>query len=353
MGFSKGNGTLKTSLIKLYIMKKYIGIVLACVLLSFGLLQVRAMLPTQIPVLDIDASMEVKVKLSTPAALEHMIYSEGPMMLRGDHGELYTLPAHSYVRVVADQGSLYVSSGITHFTVGDILLSPKGMLPLRIVSWDRRPAWDSSGTYNDNVFRGNLHIYPDTDTLLVVNELPLESYMKGIAEVPEQDPEEKRKALAVVARSYVAHYLYSGYKKFEDPRYNASDNPAVFQKYLGYGFEQRSPLWQESLEATRGVVLLHDGVLFRAAYSSCTDEDGYRKTPEDIGWKDPYFDTVTGVYTHVYDPKGIDPVRSSKNQCGHGVGLSGLGASGLAGEGKNFMEILNYYYKELTYGRLY
>lgn len=49
---------------------------------------------------------------------------------------------------------------------------------LEVPGWDRTPAWDKSKTYNDNKFRGTLHIMNEDGKLLVVNELPLEDYLK-------------------------------------------------------------------------------------------------------------------------------------------------------------------------------
>jgi hypothetical protein len=50
--------------------------------------------------------------------------------------------------------------------------------------------------------------------------------------VPESSSNEKRKALAVISRSYAAYYTKTKWRKFPGKLYDASDNPNVFQKYL-------------------------------------------------------------------------------------------------------------------------
>ncbi|MGE3278800.1 MAG: N-acetylmuramoyl-L-alanine amidase [Candidatus Altimarinota bacterium] len=192
--------------------------------------------------------------------------------------------------------------------------------------------------------------------MMVINELSLEDYMKGIAEVPETDdqPQEKRKTIAVLARSYALHYLISGYEKFPGKPYNAANSPAIFQKYLGYGFEQRAPKWQEALEATFGEVVLvqsskltnqnpKDRVL-RAAYFSCTD--GSRTKSWDEVWPtNEYFQRFGEVFQSVEDPYGDDPTREGLTACGHQVGLSGYGATQMAKAGAGYREIIQTYYQ--------
>ena len=50
---------------------------------------------------------------------------------------------------------------------------------MRIDNYDHRPAWNDS--YNDNVYRGALEVHWYNNALIVVNELPLEQYLNGLA----------------------------------------------------------------------------------------------------------------------------------------------------------------------------
>lgn len=226
---------------------------------------------------------------------------------------------------------------------------------LEFKNWDRIRAFGNN--LNDNRFRGVIEVRWDQEDqkLIAINELPLEDYMKGIAEVPETDdqPQEKRKVIAVLSRSYALHYLISEYQKFPGKPYNAADSPAIFQKYNGYGFELRSPKWQAALEETQNEVVLVDSpelsfpeAVLRAAYFSCTD--GNRTKSWDEVWSDnQYFQRFGEVFQSVSDPLGDDPGREGITACGHQVGLSGYGATQKAAQGENYQDIIEYYYQNV------
>jgi hypothetical protein len=218
--------------------------------------------------------------------------------------------------------------------------------------------------YFDNTFRNVLEFRYLDGKVTVINELALEDYMKGIAEVPETEdqPQEKRKTIAVLSRSYALHYLISGFEKFPGKPYNAANSPAIFQKYLGYGFEQRAPKWQQAVGDTEGEVVMvgssqfqvpssKKDLVLRAAYFSCTD--GVRtKTPDQAGWGgNEYFQRFESVFASVEDPFGDDPTREGLTACGHQVGLSGYGATQMAKQGKNYREIIGHYYQEVEVGK--
>ncbi len=296
---------------------------------------------------------DIRVKLSYPEGLHYALVS-GLGDLTVSDGEHTAVQPEGvpFVAVAYSDGIIArVGSSLLRGESLDIASDEDGYVELR--SWDRTPAWDTKGVYNDNKFQGGLKLYKEGKGMLVVNELGLEDYMRGIAEVPESDQHEKRKALAVMARSYAAHYTMTDYRKFADERYDASDDPAVFQKYLGYGFTQRSPKWQQALRETESLVLSYKDEYFRAAYSSCTGELGRRKTPAEAGWSgQEYFQKTEGAYAAVGDPEGVDLIRDAKGACGHGVGLSGLGATKMAQQQKNFVTILDYYYPSVDLTRL-
>lgn len=223
---------------------------------------------------------------------------------------------------------------------------------LELKNWGTEKVFGTK-KYLDNSFRNVLEFRWLDGKLIVINELSLEDYMKGIAEVPETDdqPQEKRKTIAVLSRSYALHYLISGYEKFPGKPYNGADSPAIFQKYLGYGFEQRSPKWQQAVQDTDGEVVLLRGSVLRAAYFSCTDGD--RTKSWDEVWPDnEYFQKFGDAFQSVQDPLGDDPTREGSEACGHQVGLSGYGATQMATQGENYRNIIQYYYQDVEVGKL-
>ncbi len=174
--------------------------------------------------------------------------------------------------------------------------------------------------------------------LTLINELPLEEYLLGLAEEPDSEPFEKQKAFAIAARSYAAHYLDPSRRKFQNAPYDGSDDPAVFQAYEGLTFAERNSNWVRAVRETAGKVLMKDGSVLRAAYFS--SDDGRTRSPAEAGWSDfPHAETFASK---------PDPWCEGQRNRGHGVGMSGCGARGQAEEGKRAEEILRYYYPDTT-----
>ncbi|MDD2917089.1 MAG: SpoIID/LytB domain-containing protein, partial [Candidatus Gracilibacteria bacterium] len=214
-----------------------------------------------------------------------------------------------------------------------------------IANWDRKPTWDTSGTMNDNIFRGKISLINENGKLVVVNELPLEDYLRGIAEVSNGDNEEKIKTILVAARSYAYFYSKPENRKFPGKAYDGSDNPDEFQKYLGYGYEKRSPNSARLVDATNGQIITYDSIPIKPWYFSesngqtlsakqyCENRVQKGSLPINTVCQDiPYLQSVT-------DPGGV-----GHTQKGHGVGISGIGATYLAKDmGFTYDRIIGYY----------
>lgn len=201
---------------------------------------------------------------------------------------------------------------------------------IEIISMERRPEWNKS--LNDNQFRGIMELRPDGDQIIFINELPLEDYMKGLAEVSNNTPEEKQKAIAVLARTYARFYMQESERKFPGKPYDGSDDPAIFQRYLGYGVEKRSPNFVKAVETTKDQVVTYNGKLVKTPYFN--QSNGRTLSAKEVwGWTHtPYLQSVD------------DPYCKGLTQNGHGVGMSGCGAEGMAKAGKSYEEIIKYYY---------
>lgn len=242
---------------------------------------------------------------------------------------------------------------------------PKGNTILEIPNWKHYPAWTDE--INDNKFRGILEIRKLNDPstlrqaqgsgqgkLVVINELPLEDYLRGIAEPLSTDPEEKVLLLAVLARSYAMYYTDPEHRKFPGQPYDGSDDPAEFQKYLGYNYELRGNM-PEAVEETKGLVITHNGKVVKTPYF--TSSGGRTKTAAEARWNvDDFLFTksVSDPWSCGLTSKVIDSTFSCpENAKGHGVGVSGMGAAGLAREGKTFREILDYFFDDVEIEKLY
>lgn len=201
---------------------------------------------------------------------------------------------------------------------------------LEITNYENRPAWNTS--LNDNRFRGILEVQIVDDELAVINELPMEMYLRGVAESLNSDPVEKIKTMVIVARSYARYYLTEE-EKFPGKPYHLDDDPDVSQKYLGYGFEVRADNIVQAVEDTAGMVITYGGKIIKTPYFSSTDGTSTRSAEEVWGWTHtPYLVSVP------------DPLCEATAFSGHGVGLSGCGTTAAAEAGKTFEEIIKYYY---------
>ena len=144
-------------------------------------------------------------------------------------------------------------------------------------------------------YRGVLEIFGNTRrTLTVVNELPLETYLRGV--VPnELNPAafgqlEALKAQAVAARTYIQRNM--GQYKKEGYDICATDACQVY-----FGVLTEDPLATEAVMETRGVIATHEGRPINALYSSTCG--GRTEDAEHIFIeKLPYLVSVSCEYKH-------------------------------------------------------
>ncbi len=208
-----------------------------------------------------------------------------------------------------------------------------------ITSFEDRPAWNTS--LNDNKFRGNLELRwsEDREKLYMINELPLETYLKGLAESSNNNPAEYHRALAIAARTFAQYNINIGGKH---PAGNFHLNASSYdQVYRGYNAEIRLPNFVKAVEDTRGIVVIYNNEIVVTPYFS--QSDGRTRAWEEVWWG-------TGKPWLVSRP---DPNCAGMNLFGHGVGLSARGARGMALEGSTFEQILKHYYTGVEVKKIY
>lgn len=204
--------------------------------------------------------------------------------------------------------------------------------------YENRPAWDTS--LNDNLFRETIEFRIVDGKLAAINELPMELYLRGLAEVSNTTDSEKIKTIMVAARSYAYHYITDD-EKFPGKPWNLDDSPARSQKYLGYGFEKRAPNVKNALIETAGKVVTYNNQVIKVPYFS--QSDGRTRSAKEVwGWNNtPY---LAGV---------DDPYCSGKSLLGHGVGISGCGSDAMAKAGYDHEDIIKYYLKGVGFKYVY
>ena len=158
----------------------------------------------------------------------------------------------------------------------------------------------------NRAYHGTLEVFGNSrHTLTVVNELPLEAYLRGV--VPnELNPAafgqmEALKAQAVAARTYIQRNL--GQYSREGYDVCATDACQVY-----FGAKTEDPLATQAVMATRGVVATYDGKPINALYSSTCG--GRTEDAEKIfNDKVPYLVSTSCEYKH---PAAL-PFESSRS----------------------------------------
>ena len=180
-------------------------------------------------------------------------------------------------------------------------------------------------------YHGNLMIKNVGEKLTVINDLDLESYIKGV--VPsEMSPSwefEALKAQAIAARSFALANLGKQSKYGYDLKDNTED-----QAYGGASVETK--ITNKAVDETKGLVLTYDMKIISAYYSASA---GGMTNTNAWGSTVPYLHSV---------PSFDDNVRKN----GHGVGMSQHGANNLAKQGYNAYQILQYFYSNIKFAKL-
>lgn len=183
---------------------------------------------------------------------------------------------------------------------GSVIVFPAGSR----VRIEPSSAWLEIDT---RAYRGALEVTGNArNTLTIVNELPLEEYLRGV--VPnELNPAafgqlEALKAQAVAARTYIVRNL--GQYRNEGYDVCATDLCQVY-----FGAKTEDPLATQAILETRGVVAMYDGRPINALYSSTCGgrtEDAGKIFPEKV----PYLVSTSCEYKH---PKSL-PFASTRTE---------------------------------------
>jgi stage II sporulation protein D len=170
------------------------------------------------------------------------------------------------------------------------------------------------------VVRGALVIIARDAGLLVVNDLDLEAYVKSVvpSEVPVTWPFEALKAQAIVARTFALH------KKGERGG-QAFDVDATVQSQVYGGLGREDPRASEAVDATAGIVVMHEGRLALTPYHSTSagpTEDAVEVWGIDLAYLKGVecpFDESSSVYR--WERRlSFDAIESALREAGHAVG---------------------------------
>ncbi|MDP3767513.1 MAG: SpoIID/LytB domain-containing protein, partial [Dehalococcoidia bacterium] len=136
------------------------------------------------------------------------------------------------------------------------------MLPLLGVRIE--PGQGATVRLNGSSFHGTLEIHRQKDqTLLVINHVPLEAYLRGVLskEAPDYWPAEALKAIAIAARTYAVYQRFSKAAQAFDVT-----GDVMSQDYGGKSAEKAATT--RAVEGTAGWILLYHDTVFPTFYHS-------------------------------------------------------------------------------------
>ncbi len=253
------------------------------------------------------------------------------------------LSANETVKVSYDKiNSRYViqcKSGTYYGTDPVRLIPSDGSSIATLPDFDSRKFWNSY--YSDNLFRGIIEFNYSSETgkFWAINELPVEQYLKGLAETSNYSPLEFQKVIITAARTYALYHYYRGidYGVADGSTKHAKEHfhvDAVYdQVYRGYRSELRMPNLSVAVDETSGMAVAYRNEIVVTPYFSRSD--GRTRAWEEVwyGGSKPWLVSVSV------------PEDAGQTLWGHGVGMSARGALIMARDkGKAWQEILKYFY---------
>ncbi|MCI0582665.1 MAG: SpoIID/LytB domain-containing protein [Chloroflexi bacterium] len=173
---------------------------------------------TTIGAIPVDTRIRVLVldNFSPTATTALTIYGRGgAWTATGVSGEL---PADARLRLFPPAAAgaswrLVIESG-----AGDVLFDGPMSADVRVTGTTPATTFQlSSKASLYNLYRGTLRVFAAGATVDVINDLPLETYLRGVvpAEMPSSWPLEARTAQAIAARSYAAYRLHPATGTFD------------------------------------------------------------------------------------------------------------------------------------------
>jgi stage II sporulation protein D len=168
---------------------------------------------------------------------------------------------------------------------------------------------------DDGAYRGKIRVVHSGGTLMMINHVPLESYLRGVVphEVPYEWPMEALKAQACAARAFALGSRQPG--KSWDVYCDVRD-----QAYMGVGIEKTRT--STAVKETAGQCPTYNGKPILAVYFSCSGGE-----TEDVrhvwGGTYPYLKGVDDPYDYYGTLHDWGPLRRTPAQVGGPLGAAG------------------------------
>lgn len=198
-----------------------------------------------------------------------------------------------------------------------------------------RPTRGDMFTFKGKTYRGGLTVRANNGSMMVINAVPLESYLYGVVpqEVVPTWPEAVLEAQAVAARTYALHTM-------EANKYKPYDVAPTTAHQVYGGVEGETYRTTEAVDRTKGMVMLYNNRPINALFHS--DGGGYTENSVNVWGNDvPY---LKGVKDFVHSDSSVSnwtvttnrqTLESKLNAAGKGVGkLKSIQLTPLGKQGK-------------------
>ena len=296
-------------------------------------------LPTQeIPLTVGAAEPLIRVGLWSPNGQVLLMNSSSFALVNDQGATLATVPAGAVATIGYNKESKTVVANIPSGTyTSNQLMRFVPTDPAGLFQVPNFGGWTATSYVNQ--FRGTMEInyYEPNSNVWLIEELPLEQYLRGLGETSNDSAPEFQKALVVAARNY-AYFVHSIGGKYAlfDVETGAAD-----QVYRAYGSETIRPNVVAAVAATAGQMVTYDDDIVITPYFSRSD--GRTRSWTDVwgGAAKPWLVSVPA------------PHDAGQTLWGHGVGMSASDALGWANDGKTYDWILKYYYTGTVLKKIY
>ena len=239
---------------------------------------------------------------------------DGVDKLTAPPGQEFELGLSADGQVSVTSGGIVIGTGQVAVFVPEFIVEVVG--PSEGYNFDAAGHEYRFGAVDARVAEGNLE---------VVNQLRVDEYMRGIAEVPSSWPEQVLRAQAIAARTYAHRALDGQQWEFRPCRCHVYDTVAS-QVFAGYTKETgpSGERWVAATQTTVNKVVHHNGSLATTLYSSSTG-GRTQNTWDRFGGAEgsyPYLSSVDDRWSLApYNPRSSWEARVTQSQIASLFGL--------------------------------
>lgn len=199
-----------------------------------------------------------------------------------------------------------------------------------------------------NTFKSDIYIQSEQVKYLdwkyrnkfsVINEISYEDYLRWIAEVDDNQPMEKAKAMALIIKNYTLFYINKKNIHPSIPQsasYNMIDDARIFQKFVWAWFERTAKNWYKALELVKWQIIMYNWFLPVLPYFNCSAWYIW-------AWSEKWWWYDTPYLTSKLD------FASCSDFNWHWVWMSGKWAEFIANKWFGYQTILKYYYDWISF----